>query len=130
MKLTKGQSRFINNKSMGVSFLKGKKNSGKTIASIYRTINLKNNYCLFEDDEILYLTLNNDRTDFIKNKYDDLKDENYFYSLFSYVTDKVNVKVLQKLIDDYSDKYLNLKNYNFEYIVTLDYIFKIIIFKS
>ena len=120
MKLTKGQSRFINNKSMGVSFLKGKKNSGKTIASIYRTINLKNNYCLFEDDEILYLTLNNDRTDFIKNKYDDLKDENYFYSLFSYVTDKVNVKVLQKLIDDYSDKYLNLKNYNFEYIVESD----------
>ena len=48
MKLTKGHDRFINNKSMGVSFLKGKKESGKPIASIYRAINIENNYCLFE----------------------------------------------------------------------------------
>ena len=47
MKLTKGQNRFINNKSMGITFVKGKKNSGKTTAAIYRAINLENNYCIY-----------------------------------------------------------------------------------
>ena len=83
MKLTKGQNRFINNKSMGVSFLKGKNNSGKTTASLYRTINLENNYCIYNEDRILYLALNNDSANNIKSKYNEIKDKNYFYSLLS-----------------------------------------------
>ena len=72
MKLTKGQNRFINNKSMGITFLKGKKNSGKTTAAIYRAINLENNYCIYNDDKILYITLDNDNANSIRDKYNNI----------------------------------------------------------
>lgn len=109
MKLTKGQNRFINNKSMGVSFLKGKNNSGKTTASLYRTINLENNYCIYNEDRILYLALNNDSANNIKSKYNEIKDKNYFYSLFSSIDEKVTILSLPELILEYSNKY---KMYN------------------
>lgn len=115
MKLTKGQDRFINNKSMGITFLKGKKDSGKTTASIYRAINLENNYCLFNEDKILYLTSNNDRLNSIKEQYNDLKDKNHFYSLFSSVEDKVKILSLQNLILDYYNRYKNANNISLEY---------------
>lgn len=115
MKLTKGQNRFINNKSMGITFLKGKKNSGKTTASIYRAINLENNYCLYDEDKILYIALNNDRVNTIKSKYSDLKDKNYFYSLFSSNENKVTILSLQDIILEYYNKYRISNDINLEY---------------
>lgn len=115
MKLTKGQNRFVNNRSMGITFLKGKKNSGKTTASIYRTINLENNYCLYNEDKILYIALNNYDMNNIKAKYNDLKDKNYFYSLFSSIDEKVTFISLQELILEYYNKYKFYNNINFEY---------------
>lgn len=115
MKLTKGQNRFINNKSMGITFLKGKNNSGKTTASIYRTINLENNYCLYNEDKILYIALNNDNANNIKSKYNDLKDKNYFYSLFSSMDDKVTILSLPELILEYYNKYKVSNNIKLEY---------------
>ena len=56
MMLTKVQSRFVNSKSVGFTLLKGKKNTGKTMASIKRAINLENNYCIYPDDKVLYIT--------------------------------------------------------------------------
>lgn len=115
MKLTKGQNRFINNKSMGITFLKGKNNSGKTTASIYRTINLENNYCLYNEDKILYITLNNDNANDIRARYNDLKEKNYFYSLFSSIDDKVTISSLPELILEYSNKYKLSNNIELEY---------------
>ena len=115
MKLTKGQNRFINNKSMGITFLKGKNNSGKTTASIYRTINLENNYCLYNEDKILYVALNNDNANEIKTRYNDLKEKNYFYSLFSSIDDKVTILSLPELILEYCNKYKVHNNINLEY---------------
>lgn len=115
MKLTKGQNRFINNKSMGITFLKGKNNSGKTTASIYRTMNLENNYCLYNEDKILYIALNNDSANNIKSEYNDLKDKNYFYSLFSSVDEKVTILSLPELILEYYNKYKMSNNINLEY---------------
>ena len=115
MKLTKGQNRFINNKSMGITFLKGKNNSGKTTASIYRTINLENNYCLYNEDKILYVALNNDNANEIKTRYNDLKEKKYFYSLFSSIDDKVTILSLPELILEYCNKYKVHNNINLEY---------------
>ena len=44
MKLTKVQNRFIKNKNMGFSLMKGKSLTGKTITALHRVINLENNY--------------------------------------------------------------------------------------
>ena len=38
MKLTKVQNRFIKNKNMGFSLIKGKSLTGKTLAALYRVI--------------------------------------------------------------------------------------------
>ena len=40
MKLTKVQNRFIKNKNMGFSLMKGKSLTGKTITALHRVINL------------------------------------------------------------------------------------------
>lgn len=115
MKLTKGQNRFINNKSMGVTFLKGKNNSGKTTASIYRTLNLENNYCLYSNDKILYIASDSNSAANIKSNYNDLKDKNYFYSLFSSIDDKVTIVSLPELILEYYNKYKTFNNIELEY---------------
>ena len=41
MKLTKNQNRFINNKNMGFSLMKGKSLTGKTVAALHRVIKKK-----------------------------------------------------------------------------------------
>ena len=56
MKLTKVQNRFIKNKNMGFSLMKGKSLTGKTITALHRVINLENNYCLYKDDKVLFLS--------------------------------------------------------------------------
>ena len=53
MILTKVQSRFVNSKSVGFTLLKGKKNTGKTMASIKRAINLENNYCIYKHTNLI-----------------------------------------------------------------------------
>ena len=70
MKLTKTQNRFIKNKSMGFSLMKGKSLTGKTMASIHRVINLENNYCLYENDKILYLNSDLNKLEEGKKIYD------------------------------------------------------------
>ena len=81
MILTKVQSRFVNSKSVGFTLLKGKKNTGKTMASIKRAINLENNYCIYPDDKVLYIT--EDRKNEIEKIYNKEFEKNNFYSLFS-----------------------------------------------
>ena len=110
MKLTKVQNRFIKNKNMGFSLMKGKSLTGKTIAALYRVINLENNYCLYKDDKILFLSSNSN--ELIKNNelYEDISKESEFYSLFSLNTRRVEFNLVHSLIKEYSDKYLKLKN--------------------
>ena len=62
MILTKVQNRFINSKSVGFTLIKGKKNTGKTLASIKRAMNLENNYCIYPDDKMLF-TVNEEKKD-------------------------------------------------------------------
>ena len=58
MELTKAQDKFIRHKTSGYQVLKGKEGTGKSTASIYKALNLENNYCLYEDDKILFVTSN------------------------------------------------------------------------
>ncbi len=79
MKLTSIQNRYINNKSLSVSILKGKRFTGKTLAAIYRIVNLENNYCIYDEDSILYITNSEEKLDNVRVKYKENKSKNYFY---------------------------------------------------
>ena len=83
MELSKVQNRFINHKSSGYQLLKGKEGTGKSTASIYKAINLENNYCIYEEDKILFVTSNYTKTYEEIELYKKESNENYFYSLFS-----------------------------------------------
>lgn len=94
MILTKVQSRFVNSKSVGFTLLKGKKSTGKTMASIKRAINLENNYCIYPDDKVLYIT--EDRKNEIEKIYNKEFEKNNFYSLFSVGKKEWNFYLLPK----------------------------------
>ena len=114
MKLTKVQNRYINNKSLSVSILKGKSFTGKTMAAIYRMMNLENNYCIYNEDNILYITCNNEKVEAVKEQYREKNNKNYFYSLFTLEENRVEFKTISELIKLYSNKYKKEVNYSRE----------------
>ena len=119
MKLTKNQNRFINNKNMGFSLMKGKSLTGKTVAALHRVINLENNYCIYNEDRILYLSSDGEKLDNSKSLYKEKSKESEFYSLFSIDEERVEFNLAKVLIKDFSERYikenkLNLKAISFE----------------
>ena len=83
MKLTKAQDRFIKNKNMGFSLMKGKSLTGKTLTALHRVINLENNYCIYNEDKILYLSSNDEKLEKSKSLYKEKSKLSEFYSLFT-----------------------------------------------
>ena len=112
MKLTKNQNRFINNKNMGFSLMKGKSLTGKTVAALYRVINLENNYCIYNDDKILYLSSNSEKLENSKNLYKEKNKANEFYSLFTMDKSRVEFNLINVLIKDFSEKYIKENRLN------------------
>lgn len=55
MELTLEQKRMIYSKPSKHTTIRGIQGSGKTTAAIYRSLYLKNHYCLYEEDKILML---------------------------------------------------------------------------
>lgn len=105
MEFSKVQNRFIKQKASGYQILKGKEGTGKSTASIYRAINLENNYCIYEDDKILFITSDYNKTSKAINLYKKESNENYFYSLFSLQKERVNILTIEELINTYSKAY-------------------------
>lgn len=127
MDFTTVQNRFLKSKLLGNQLLKGKKETGKSTSSIYKAINLENNYCLYEEDKVLILTT--DKTN--KNKTLEIynKEKEYCYSLFSLNNNRLEVHTIQELIDYYSNEYKKQRKLNLTYIssrLQLDIINKII----
>lgn len=105
MELTKVQERFIKHKSSGYQVLKGKEGTGKSSASVYKAINLENNYCLYEDDKILFVTSNYKKSMEVTELYNRENNEEYFYSLFSLDKNRVNIITIEEMIDTYYKAY-------------------------
>lgn len=103
MDLTDIQNRFLKNKSLGYQVLKGKKQAGKSTISIYKAINLENNYCLYEEDKVLILTSDNYSNQKALEIYN--KQKKYSYSLFSLNNNRLEVHTIQNLIQSYSKSY-------------------------
>lgn len=119
MKLTKVQNRFIKNRNMGFSLMKGKSLTGKTLAALHRIINLENNYCIYNEDNILYLSSNYEKLEKSKDLYKEKSKVSEFYSLFTIDKERVEFNVVKALIKSFSEKYmdenkLKLKAVSFE----------------
>ena len=106
MELTKAQDKFVRHRSSGYQVLKGKEGTGKSTASVYKAINLENNYCLYEDDKILFVTSNYSKSKEVKECYIIEKDGRYFYSLFSLDKNRVDIITLEELINTYYNAYI------------------------
>lgn len=116
MKLTKVQDRFIKNKNMGFSLMKGKSLTGKTLTALHRVINLENNYCIYNNDKILYISLEHDKARENERLYKNISKKEEFYSLFSLNEKRVSFNSIRGLIEKYSNKYLKYKNKNLKLI--------------
>ena len=116
MKLTKVQNRFIKNKNMGFSLIKGKSLTGKTLAILYRVINLENNYCIYNEDRILYLSSDYKKIEESEKIYREKSKTSEFYSLFSIEKQRVEFNLINSLIKDFAKKYINKTKQKFKLI--------------
>ncbi|MCB2306271.1 UvrD-helicase domain-containing protein [Clostridium estertheticum] len=107
MELGLKQYRMIHSKPSRYSLIRGAKGTGKTTAAIYRSLYLKNNYCLYDDDKVLMLTSNEEDINSIKNTYIAAQEETRFeyLSIFSNEKIKPQVLTLESIIYKYFLKY-------------------------
>lgn len=116
MEFTKTQNKFIRHKSSGYQFLKGKEGTGKSTASIYRSLNLENNYCLYEDDKVLFVTSSYSKNADALDLYNKESNKEHFYSLFSLDKERVSIITLEELLSTYYDAYIREKGQTFKKI--------------
>ena len=107
MELDLKQHRMIHSKPSRYSLIRGAKGTGKTTAAIYRSLYLKNNYCLYDDDKVLILTSNEEDINSIKNTYIVAQEKTRFeyLSIFSNEKIKPQVLTLESIMYKYFLKY-------------------------
>ena len=110
MELTKAQNKYISNKNIGFSVIKGGSGVGKTTALVYRLINLENNYCIYEDDQILFLSRNANKLNSAEELHKEYNDKSQFYSLFSLEEGRTKFYNIDDLINEYCNRYLKGQN--------------------
>ena len=85
MELSLKQQRMIHSKPLRYSLIRGAQGTGKTTSAIYRSLYLKNQYCLFDEDKILMLTSKEEDVNYIEKTYKiaekETRDE--YLSIFS-----------------------------------------------
>lgn len=109
MQLDGIQEKIIRSKPNKLSLIKGSCNTGKTTIAVYRTLYLKNNYCLFDDDKILILAKDSRNRDQIRTMYNLIDDDTKFdyKTLFTNNIDRVDVLTVGDIINRYYFKYTN-----------------------
>ncbi|MGV8982508.1 S24 family peptidase [Clostridium sp.] len=130
MELTLEQRRMVHSKPSRYSLIKGNEGSGKTTAAIYRSLYLKNNYCLYEEDKILMLATKDEDINHIENIYNIVEKETRldYLTLFSNNERKFHVVTLERLLYKYFLQYKN--EYKLENILIIDKDKKNIIMKN
>ena len=122
MDLSLEQRRMIHSKPLRYSLIRGIQGSGKTTAAIYRSLYLKNHYCLYEEDKILMLTSRDEDINYIKNIYNIAEEETRleYVSLFSNNKKNFNVVTLESILHKYFFEYQNIHKLKYELIIDND----------
>ena len=107
MELSLEQQKMIHSKPSRYSLIRGIQGSGKTTAAIYRSLYLKNNYCLYEEDKILMLASKDEDINYIENIYNRAEEETRldYLSLFSNGERNFHVVTLESILHRYFIKY-------------------------
>jgi SOS regulatory protein LexA len=102
--------KYIKGKINSYNVTRGK-NSSITLSAIYRMFYLKNNYCLYDNDRILYLTRDTGLLQNVRKVYDRLKGELEldYMTLFSMGQDRVDFSTIEELVETYLKKSLSRK---------------------
>ena len=98
--ISKKQKQIINYKFNGALIIKGEENTGKTTTAINRAIYLKDNYCLYENDNILVIVDSYEEKKNaleIYNRSDDLQES---ISLFSYIKHSLDIKTIDEIFEE------------------------------
>lgn len=98
MELSKKQQQIVNSKFNGCLIIKGEEHRGKTLTAIHRAIHLKNNYCLYNDDNIIMIIPNDEEKENILNIYDK-EQESGILTLFSYNNQSFKVFTINEIIE-------------------------------
>lgn len=116
------QNRYINSKHLGVQVVKGYLHTGKTSAALHRTINLKNNYCLYNSDKIAFITTNKNNKMLVQSFYEATvkKSKPSSITLFSLIEKDVEFFSLDELIDLYFELYVESNGTKFKDITESD----------
>jgi SOS regulatory protein LexA len=113
-KLNNAFMKYIKGKINPYNALKGSNLSG-TLAAIYRMFYLKNNYCLYDNDRILYIAKTNKLMDNVNNAYNTLKNklEYDYMTLFSFGDDRVEFLTIDEIVEAYFKEYAskNMSSY-------------------
>ncbi|MBU3144313.1 LexA family transcriptional regulator [Clostridium sp. CF012] len=122
MELTLEQKRMIHSKPSRYSTIRGIQGSGKTTASIYRSLYLKNNYCLYEEDKILMLTSKDEDINYIEDIYRRVEKETRldYLTLFSNSEKKFRVVTLESILHEYFLEYKSKYKLKNEQIISND----------
>lgn len=109
MEFNKNQEKFLKNKKSNVQVLKGKQGTGKTTVALYKAVEFEKNYCLYNNDKVVFITSSKNKVDNAKEVYYKAKEElkNEVYSLFSIDSKcKFEVTTIKDLVDLYSKAYI------------------------
>ncbi|WP_291632820.1 LexA family transcriptional regulator [Clostridium sp.] len=119
MNLSIEQQKVIHSKPSRYNLVRGIQGSGKTTSAIYRSLYLKNNYCLYEEDKILMLVSEDKDIDYIENKYIMAEEETRFdyLTLFSNSERKFYVVTLDSILHRYFLEYKNKYKFKDQLIV-------------
>lgn len=119
MELKLEQQRMIHSKPSRYSLIRGNKGSGKTTAAIYRSLYLKNHYCLYEEDKILMLASEDKDKEYIKSIFNIAEEETRleYLSLFSNKEKKFQVITLESILHRYFLEYINQHKLNYKLIL-------------
>jgi SOS regulatory protein LexA len=82
---------------------KGEISAGKTHTAISRAVDLSNEYCLYNSDNILYIT--NEEKQYIIDNYKNLKENDTNLTFFSAINNSFEVLSVNNLIDSYFSSY-------------------------
>jgi len=110
MQLSLEQQKIVFSKPSRYSLIRGIIGAGKTTTAVYRSLYLKNQYCLYEEDKILMIASADDNISYIENIYNIADDETRidYSSLFSNNQKKFYVATLESILHRYFLSYKNL----------------------
>ncbi|WP_053241887.1 hypothetical protein [Clostridium sp. DMHC 10] len=118
MQLDSVQNKITTSKTSSYIFVKGKSNSGKTISAINRAIFLKNNYCLYDNDRILIICSNNEKSNKLKSLFASMsmEAEGRYMTLLEPKVNVVDIMSLESILNKYNKfNAVTLKNKIFIY---------------